>query len=99
MDRLKELQHQVTELQASQLSYVAGDLLRTAQTAGDFRIVAQAFDDLDANALKTLANLLIKNEGAVALLGSTQGGKATFIVAHSAKRPAACRQSVTCRAE
>ena len=87
MDRLRELQHQLAELQTRQLTFVAEDLFRTAEPAGNFRIVTRAFDDLDANAVKTLANLLIEHDTAIALLGSTQDGKATVIFARAESVP------------
>jgi alanyl-tRNA synthetase len=87
MDRLKGLQHEANELRTGQLAYVAEDLNRSAEPAGDFHIVTRTFDDLDANAVKTLANLLIEREGAIALLGSRQGGKATVIFARAENVP------------
>lgn len=84
MDRLKELQRQVDDLQTRQLAFVAADLLRSAEGAHGWRIVARAFDDLDAGAVKTLANLLTEQEGVIALLGSTQDGKATVVFARAA---------------
>ncbi len=83
MDRLKELHHLVAKLQEERLTYLAAEMLLLAETVSDRSIVAQAFDDLDANSVKALANHLIEKAGVVALLGSTQGGKATVIFARA----------------
>lgn len=86
-ERLRELQRQAAELQTLKLADVAEELSRSAQDAGGFRIVARNFDDLDTDAVKTLANLLVAHAGVVALLGSTQGGKATVVFARSEDAP------------
>ena len=83
MERLKDLQRQLVELQTLRLSVLADELTATV-AATDRRIVARSFEDLDANGVKTLANLLVENAGTLALLGSTQGGKTTVIFARAA---------------
>jgi alanyl-tRNA synthetase len=86
MERIRELQRQLADLQTLRLGILAGELMASIASA-DVKIVARSFDDLDANGVKTLANLLVENEGVVALLGSTQGGKATVIFARASDLP------------
>ncbi len=84
MERLKELQQQVTELREYRLTILASELVQDAASIGKFHIVAQIIDDLEPADVKQLANLCIEQSGVVALLACNAGGKATVIFGRSA---------------
>lgn len=83
----KDLQYRLEQLQSSLLAYEAQDLVQQAMQAGGCAVVARAYDDRDANSLKTLANQLIAEPHTVALLGSSQGGKITVVFARGEQTP------------
>lgn len=83
----KDLQHRVDEFQTALLAYEAESLRQQGAQSGGCTVVAQAYADRDAAALRTLASQLIADAHAVALLGSTQGGKVTVIFARGEHAP------------
>ncbi len=82
--RLKEAEHELNRLRREKLLASAPELVRAAEALpGGGRLVC-ALLDADPQALKDLASKLIEAEGVVALLGTKNGDKCSFVFARSA---------------
>ena len=76
-------QRQVNHLAEQLLTYEVEALRRQADEIGGQHVVAQIFDDKNANVLKQMASTLVEAPGHVALLGAVAGDKLTLVFARS----------------
>ncbi len=84
--------HRQSKLQRIELMQLLGShLLHNATEKNGYRIITQAFEDKDPDDLKVLANRLVENPGAVALLGLS-GEKAQLLFARAEKAPGAMNE-------
>ncbi|MBP8107917.1 MAG: hypothetical protein KAZ38_09910 [Caldilineaceae bacterium] len=81
--RLKEVERLVRDLQASQVTYLAQELLVVASWEHGVRTVLHRSPDLDPAGLKALAQALTQTPGTLALLACEANGKATVLFARS----------------
>lgn len=83
-DQHKELQRRLRQHETAAAANEADDMRRTAETLPDgTRLIRRSFTDRDADALKTLAQNLIRENNTVALLASNDGGTARLVFARS----------------
>lgn len=74
----------LTDAQSRLLEYEAREMLQTAPADAHPCVIAQAFNDRDATALKFMAKRLTAEPGVVALLGSQYGKRISLCFARSA---------------
>ena len=85
VDDHKELQRRLRQYEGAAAASEADELRRTAETLPDgTRFIRRNFTDRDADALKTLAQNLIRENNTVVLLASNDGGTARLVFARSA---------------
>lgn len=83
-EQIKELQRQLTDLNAKLLGYEVASLREQAAAVGPWHVLCLRRDDQAADALKMLATLLQEDASVIALLATTAGGKTTAIFARGA---------------
>ncbi len=82
MVEVKQLRREVQQLRQEKSYAGIDDILRTAQTIEGVKILTHTVDNLEANEMRNLIDLLKAREPqAVIGLGSSKGGKATLICA------------------
>ncbi len=83
---LKNTQKQLESLQAELAIVKSEQLVTTAKTVGDFKIIVAQLEDVDAESLKTAAERLLQKieNGAVVLASIPEETKLCFIAAFSA---------------
>jgi alanyl-tRNA synthetase len=78
----KELERRLAELQSKIAGGRAAELLERVRPVNGVRVLAARVDDVDAKALRELADRLRERLGSgVVVLGSSQGGKALLLAA------------------
>jgi alanyl-tRNA synthetase len=87
LEQIKELQHRVDKLTEQQLAYEAENLVQSAQSLGEYRLVSQQYRDKNVNTVKTLAHLLQAMDKTIALLACADGPKATVVFARHTDVP------------
>lgn len=75
MTQVKELQKQVESINAKAASGLKDELVKSAKSFGDYRIISTKIDLADSAAIKNLAFDLKKEDDLVALLAVNAGGK------------------------
>ncbi|HVG29304.1 MAG TPA: DHHA1 domain-containing protein [Pyrinomonadaceae bacterium] len=80
----KQLARRARSLEESAAKFEAAELLEAGARAGGAKIVARVFEGRDAESLKRLAAAITAHAGAVALLGSRDGGEARLVFARAA---------------
>jgi alanyl-tRNA synthetase len=81
----KQLSRRVRTLEELASRVEAEELLREVEARADgSKIVARVFADMDAESVKRLASAVASHAGAVALLGSREGGQARLVFARAA---------------
>src|SRR5687767_12420018 len=87
LEENKELQRRIRGLEEIAARVEAEELLAAAvpaATPGRARVIAQIFNDRDAESLKRLALALVRHPGTIALLGSRDKENARLVFARSA---------------
>ena len=90
LEENKELQRRIRGLEEITARVEAEELLATHASdseSGGTRVIAQTFDDRDAESLKRLALALVRHAGTIALLGSRDKADARLVFARSADAP------------
>jgi alanyl-tRNA synthetase len=82
---LKTSQKELAELKSDLAVLQSEQLLEKAATIGSFRVLVEALDEVDADALKTAAERLLQklDEGAVVLGSVPEAGKVSLVAAFS----------------
>ncbi len=80
LDRNRELEKQLKQLQQKMASQSGSDLIDTAETVGDLKVVAAVLDNHDIKQLReTVDRLKDKLDKGVVLLGTANDGKVSLI--------------------
>src|SRR5882762_5859869 len=87
IEEIKHLTRRNSALETIAARVEAEDLISSALTVENVRIVSQIFDTKDAEALKRLAHAMSTRDRTVALLGSTDTETARLVFARSADAP------------
>jgi len=87
IEEIKQLTRRNSALESIAARVEADDLISSAETVENVRIVSQIFDTKDAEALKRLAHAMSTRDRTVALLGSTGAETARLVFARSADAP------------
>ncbi len=82
-EMLKGVQRDLRALRKEHLGSEAEELARVAQTVGDYRLVAESFEDRSVDELQGLAKALMGKESLIAALATFDGGKLAVVVACS----------------
>ena len=81
LQRYRRLQKEFERLQRSRLDRDLGSLFQEDVQIGPWRVHARAYDDLDMEELRYLADRLRSGPGHLAVLGSRKNGKAYLVIA------------------
>lgn len=84
LEKNKEQQRRLDELNARLLAFESRELLADAEDREAFRLVRVVRDDLDANGVRLLASILAAEEGIVALVAARHEGKTLLAFARNA---------------
>jgi alanyl-tRNA synthetase len=87
IEEIKQLTRRNSALETIAARVEADDLISSALTVENVRIISQIFDNKDVEALKRLAHALSTRDRTVALLGSTDAETARLVFARSADAP------------
>ncbi len=87
IEEIKQLTRRNSALETIAATVEADELISSAETVENVRIVSQIFDTKDAEALKRLAHAMSTRDRTVALLGSTDAETARLVFARSADAP------------
>jgi len=87
IEEIKQLTRRNSALETIAATVEADELISSAETVENVRIVSQIFDTKDAEALKLLAHAMSTRDRTVALLGSTGAETARLVFARSADAP------------
>lgn len=82
----KALRKQLAEAESRLQQYEAQDLIAAARVQGDWRVIAQTWQNRDAAYLKRMAQLLTARPGTIAILGAT-GAALALVFARSKDAP------------
>ncbi len=83
--RAREQERSLRRLQAQAWAHRAQYLAEQARAVGSARLLVTTVDDLEPEALKGLAQVLVQQADLVAVLGARSGGRATVILARGSQ--------------
>ncbi len=85
-DKLRILEKELEKHKKESLASGMDDLIKNAKEAGGVKIVSRAFENMEADDLRTISDAVrSKEQSSVALLGSRNGDKAVLLFAATGK--------------
>lgn len=80
MTEIKELENTIKSFKADEISGALDDIIASAKTIGDLRLITRRFDDTDIEQLRNISDAVKDKESGVAMVfAAVNDGKVTFL--------------------